>query len=229
MFGSGSDSELSEQLNFMANVLMITRERGNPPPVLMERESTGERYYVDHKGKPEIAKPVFEKVARGPDTQIRIQARTMQEARQMLTGLKKKHPNLDVEAILSSAKVIREPIDEHLHVKLVIGGKDSLPAILKMAIGYYIELMDDITSVGEAIDDLRKNDPKRVEPIILGNRLFDLEEKEITHSIFLFGDSTSRRLYAIIELFSTVQFAVRLSDTCSLPRYFPIPSRASFI
>ena len=86
-FGSGSDSELSNQLNFLANILMIKRERGNPPPVLMERESTGQRYFVDHQGKPEIEKPVFEQTTTGPNTQIRIQARTVEDARKMLTGL----------------------------------------------------------------------------------------------------------------------------------------------
>lgn len=211
-FGSGSDSELSDQLNFLANILMIKRERGNPPPVLMERESTGQRYFVDHQGKPEIEKPVFEQTTTGSNTQIRIQARAIEEARKMLTGLKKKNPNLDVDAIMSAAKVIREPIDEHLHVKLVIGGNDSLPAILKMSIGYYIELKDDMESVANAIVDLKKNDASRVEPIILENRIFDLDEKEITHSVFLFGDANSKRLYAIVELFSVVQFAVRLSD-----------------
>lgn len=211
-FGCGSDSELSDQLNFLANILMIKRERGNPPPVLMEQESTGQRYFFDHQGKLQIGKPIFEQTTTGPNMLIRIQARTIDEARKMLAGLKRKNPNMDIEAILSSAKVIQEPIDEHLKIKLVIGGKDSLPAILKIAIGYYLEQTDDTASVANAINDLKSNDGSRVEPIILDDPLFDLGEKEITHSIFLFGDEKSKRLYAIVELFSVVQFAVRLSD-----------------
>jgi len=211
-FGSSVDSELSNQLNFFANILMIKRERGKPPPVLMEKESTGEKYFVDHNGKPQIAKPSVIQKANDVGTEISIQARNMNEARQILTGLKKKYPTMNIDAILASAKIIQEPIDEYLHIKLVIGGKESLPAILKMAINYYIEKTGDIESVKSAIDDLKRNISTKAEPIILNDRIFILEDKEITHSIFINGEKSSKRLYAIIELYSTIQFVVKLSD-----------------
>jgi len=95
-FGSSTDSELSNQLNFFANILMIKRERGNPPPVLMEKKSTGEKYYVDHNGKPQIEKPSVIQKANDVGTEISIQARDMNEARQILTGLKKKYPTISM-------------------------------------------------------------------------------------------------------------------------------------
>jgi len=211
-FGNTIDSQLSEQLNFFANVLMIKRDRGTPPPVLMENESTGEKFYVNHQGKPRAAKPIVEQNKVEEGIQLNIHARDMQEARQILTGLKRKYQNIDTEEVLGSAKVIQKPIDEYLTIKLVIGGNESLPALLKMAINYYVEQTGDIKSVEDAIEDLKNNDPARVDSIILEERLFALESKEVTHSIFINGDKESGRLYAIIELYNVVQFIVRLSS-----------------
>lgn len=212
-FGNTFDSELSDQLNFLATILMIKRDRGTPPPILMERKSTGEKLSVDHEGKPRLAKPTVEQCKVGEATHIRIQARDMNEARQILNGLKRKYPTIDVEEQLASAKVIEEHLDEHLNMKLVIGGKTSLPAILKMAINYYIERTGDLESLSNAIDNLKKNDSSRVEPIILKERLFCLDNGEVTHSIFINGNKDSHRLYAIIELYNVFQFVVRLSDS----------------
>jgi len=211
-FGNTVDAQLSEQLNFFATTLMIERDRGTPPPVLMEEESSGEKYYVDHFGKPRATKPVIEKTWKRKGVQLNVRARDIREARQILTGMKRKYPQIDTEEILGSAKVIQRPINGFLSIKLVIGGVESLPAILKMAINYYIETTGDIESIQEAIVDLKNNDPKRVNPIILEQKLFSLEPEEVTHSIYVRGDNATGRLYAIIELYNVVQFTVCLSS-----------------
>ncbi len=230
IFGSDVDSELSKQLNFLSSILMIKRDRGNPPPVLMDKKSTGEQYFVDHKGKPTIKNPVVEQNPVGDNINIKIHARSMKEARDILNGLKGKYGNIDVDNILEKAKVVQEPIDEMLEIKLCIGGKESMPAILKMAINYYVEKTQDPDSIQSAIDDLKNNNSQKVEPVIFANRLYDLEPNEVTHSIFLCGSRESNKLYAIIELFNTVQFLVKLAndfvgDTINVLYVFDVLSR----
>ncbi|GAB6392981.1 MAG: HNH endonuclease [Treponematales bacterium] len=211
-FGSSFDAELSKQLNFYANFLMITRERGNPPPVLMVNEKTGEKYYIDHEGVPIIEKPIVKQEKTANKVGISITARNMEEARSILNGLSKKYKNLNVDEALKQAVHVEKQITEPLSIKLTVGGKESMPAILKMAINYYVEKTGDIESISCAIEELKRNYTTRVEPIIFDKRLYALDDGEVSHSIFLLGSQSEKKLYAIVELFNAVSFIVKLSE-----------------
>ena len=211
-FGNTFDSKLSKQLEFFANFLDIKRERGVVQEIEMFRESTGEKYKVTSKGIPIPAKPTIEEINKGSATEIKIKARSKKELTGILIGLKKKYPNINVEQFIENANSVKEYISEPLHITLTIGGKESMPAILKMAINYYIEKTEDIESVKNAIEDLKHNSTDKVEPIILSEPLFNLSKDEITHSIFVKGSREEKKLYAIIELYSVIQFIVKLSD-----------------
>jgi hypothetical protein len=211
-FGSTFDAELSAQLNFYANFLMIKRERGNPPPVLMINETTGEKYFIDHDGIPIIEKPKVDQKKMDDKVKISIIARNIEEARKILNGLSKKYKNLDVEEFLKKAQHIEKEIEEPLHITLTVGGKDSMPAILKMALNYYIDRTGDNVSVCKAIDDLKNNRITRIEPIVLEHRLYDLDEAEVSHGIYLRGSKSEHKLFAVIELFNAVNFIVKLSE-----------------
>ena len=212
MFGNTMDSNLAKQLEFFANYLDIKREHGLVQDIEMVKESTGEKYKVTSKGVPIPSKLIVQEISNGDNTEIKVQARSKKKLEGILRGLKKKYPSIDIESSLENAKTIKESISEPLHFFLFIGGKESMPAILKMAINFYIEKTNDITSVKEAIDDLRKNETNRVKPIIFEKELFDCLEGEVTHSIFFNGSKRQKKLYAIIELYSSIQFIVKLSD-----------------
>lgn len=62
------------------------------------------------------------------------------------------------------------------------------------------------------INDLKQNSTNRVEPIIFNQSLFNLSEDEVTHCIFINGSKKEKKLYAIIELYSSIQFIIKLSD-----------------
>jgi hypothetical protein len=218
-FGSSFDAELSKQLDFYSTSLMIKRERGNTKPILMENEATGEKYLIDDQGTPIIEKPSIVQKKTGESVEISIVARDMDEARKILTGLSKKYKNLNVEDCLKKATHREKEISDFLHITLTIGGKDSMPAILKIALNYYIDKTNDEVSVAKAIDDLKNNRISRVEPIIFDNRLYDLDDDEVSHSVYLRGSRNEHKLFAIIELFNTVQFIVKLSDEYNLPDY----------
>lgn len=211
-FGNSIDSTLAKQLEFFANYLDIKREHGDVQDIEMIKESTGEKYKVTSKGVPIPSKPNVEEIKSVDKTEIRVQARSKQELKKVLIGLKKKYPTIDIESLLEDAITIRETISEPLTKSLSIGGKESMPAILKMAINFYIEKTGDKESVKDAIDDLKKNETARVEPIIFEKDILDFVEGEVTHTLFINGSKKQRKLYAIIELYSSIQFIVKLSD-----------------
>lgn len=212
-FGNTIYSNLSKQLEFFANCLDIKRERGVVQEIEMLRETTGEKYKVNSKGIPKPSKPIVKEITKGSTTEIEIKARSKKELAGILKGLKgKKYPNINVEQFIEKAEIVRERISEPLKITLTIGGKESMPEILKMAINFYVEETEDIESIRNAIEDLKRNSADKVEPIILNEPLFTLNDDEITHSIFINGSSKEKKLYVIIELYSVVQFIVKLSD-----------------
>lgn len=211
-FGNTFDACLSKQLEFFANFLDIKRENGDVQDIEMTRASTGEKYKVTSKGVPIPSKPIIQEKNSGATTELHIQARNITELRTILKGFKKKYPDLDIEKTLKDATTVHEHIPEPLQIQLSFGGKESMPAILKMAINYYLEKTNDTESVKNAINDLKQNSTNRVEPIIFNQSLFNLSEDEVTHCIFINGSKKEKKLYAIIELYSSIQFIIKLSD-----------------
>src|ERR1700741_3189546 len=96
-FGEEIDSELAKQLNNLANLLMIKRQRGEPQPIVGHKEPTGEKYILDRGGKPKHGKPTFLKKTDGSQTTYSLKARSEEELLKMLKGLARKHPTFDPE------------------------------------------------------------------------------------------------------------------------------------
>ena len=164
-YGSNFDAILSKQLNFYANRLMIKRIRGNPQPVVMVNKKTGEKYSVNHEDIPSLEKPLVNLIKTDNEVHFSITARDMEEAHEILKGISEKYKNLDIEAALKQAEDVEEEIMEPVQFTLTIGGKESMLAILKIALSYYIEKTGDLISVENAIKDLKnegieKNDKK---------------------------------------------------------------------
>lgn len=57
-FGEDIDSDLSNQLNFIANMLNIKRERGEPQRV-SGKSANGEDIWMEPGGKPSMKKPII--------------------------------------------------------------------------------------------------------------------------------------------------------------------------
>ena len=206
-FGNNYDSKLAKELETFTNLLNIKRERGLVPNITMTKESTGEKIIINPEGAPEINHPSV-KIENG---KFEIKAKDKKETYKILETIKsRRYQSLNIDEAMKNAHCINEHLSEPLTSKLVIGSNESRLAILKIVIEYYIHITNDIKSVTEAINDLKNKYTNKVEPIILGNRLFELLEEEVTHSIFIKAEGN--KVYAIIEFYSTVQFIVKLSQ-----------------
>jgi len=102
-FGDSFDAKLSKQFDFFANILDIKRERGKVQDVVMTRESTGEKYKVTPDGKSIINKPTIERKKIENGEKIYIQARNIDELKNILEGFKKKNQAINTDECLKKA------------------------------------------------------------------------------------------------------------------------------
>lgn len=211
-FGDTIDACLAKQLEFFANQLNIKRERGSVQNVEMTRESTGETYLVSPEGDLVPRKPLIKERESNGNLEIYVKANDEKTIESILIGLKRKYPKLDITKFKDALKHEVEYIDEPLHGTISIDGKKIFPAILKIAVNYYIEKGGDIEFVDSAIEELKINKTQRVDFIIKDDFVVDSNSEEVLHYIFINGSKEKKQMYAIIELYSAVQFVVKLSD-----------------
>lgn len=91
--GEKSDVEVATQLNWFSLYIGVKREngRGDPPAQVIET-ADGERLLFRADGTITTERPIFEKTEDDNTTQLKIQARTIEEAKKILKGVGKKVP-----------------------------------------------------------------------------------------------------------------------------------------
>ncbi|MDE7291182.1 MAG: HNH endonuclease [Treponemataceae bacterium] len=214
--GSDCDAALANQYHFLTNMLELDLERGKPRAVTMKADD-GLEYKIKSGKTPELSHPIVETEKTDSGNKISIIARNKDELKKILENLKEKKFEIDIEKSLDNAVCKKEQIPQ-LRKRLTFGGIESFPAILKMAVSQYIDKFDDIENVKSAIEDIKNpikdlKTFKKVELCILENEIFNVEDDEVLHSIFLCANKKKHKLYAIIQLFSTQQYIVKLSDS----------------
>jgi hypothetical protein len=218
-FGSKPDFELAKQFNVFTNYLMVKRKRGNPTPIELVNEKTGEKISMDYKGMPIMEKPLVQEMKENNLIKFSIESRSTKEARKIIMGLSRKYKKLNYEEVFKQAKNIEIEITDPLYATISVGGNESFSAILKIALNYYIMKTNDVNSVCNAINDLKNNIVEKINLIILERCIFNLDDDEVSHSIYLVGSQVERKLYAVIELFNAVQFIVKLSENYCKPDF----------
>jgi len=211
-FGSNPDSELAKQFNIFTNYLVIKRKRGNPSPIELINEKTGNKISMDYKGLPIMEKPIVHETKENGLIKFSIKSRSMEEAKKIIKGLSRKYKKINYNEVFKQAKIVETEVTDPLYAAFSIGGEESFPAILKIAINYYVMKTGDVNSVHDAISDLKNSIVERIKLIILEKRIFDLDDDEVSHSIYLTSSHAENKLYAVVELFNAVQFVVKLSE-----------------
>jgi hypothetical protein len=125
------DAALAKQLNAFSLFFHISRQDGEPPAQVFPTISGG-AIRVAYDGL-ELPKPSIEKTPHGAGARIQVAARTMAEAREILTGLKRKHPEIDIDATLAAATSTYSYMTEPVTMNVVIGGPDAGRSIVKSA------------------------------------------------------------------------------------------------
>lgn len=211
-FGESIDSLLAKQLNSLSNMLMVKRHRGEPQPIIGEKQSTGEKYKLKLGGKPEMTKPTIEKTTEGNKVNISVSARSEKELREILKGIAKKNPKFDVEEAMKSAQWREEHFEEALHFQNVIGGSEVFRAVCKAATNFFVYSKGKPSQIKHLIPYIKGEEDKDIVWMHYKSNLYDLENDESNHIIHLVGNQDERILYCYVDYFNTYKYIVMLND-----------------
>lgn len=203
-FGRLSDNALTKQLNFLAVLLDIKRERGAPQPIVGEAQS-GEQYLLGAGGKPECKTPSYTQGSR----EVTYTARSEKEANVWAKKFMKKHPEYRKEKMANTSEYLSEP----LSISIEFGGRDIRRAFCKMAINFYILKGGQKVYIDHLIPYIKGDLDLDVVGFYYSDKVLRREPKQVLHVIAL--RTIGKVVYAYIELFSTEKCVVLLSDAYS--------------
>lgn len=145
---------------------------------------------------------------------LSLRCQDIDQAREILEGLKRKYPNIDVEANLKNMKEVEEYLPERISFDhYTIGKPGTMRAIAKIAVNYYLSSNGDRNWVNDVLKYVCNS-------AIVNNYttfyysfmpIHKLGLNEISHIIYLIGDPRKELLYCYIELFSVANFIVILN------------------
>ncbi|GMB08099.1 HNH endonuclease [Thermolongibacillus altinsuensis] len=203
-FGSDIDDKLAQQLNPIANLLDVKRDRGQPQNVKGTYEN--KEIIIEPGGKIKLARPYIDK----GEKVVHIEASTMGEAKKVLRGLKRKHPELDIEEALKNAKRSKDYLPS-VTINMSFGGKETKQAICKMAVNFYIFSGGDSKVIKHLLPFIEgKEEEAEVYYFYPRSEVFYKGEKDVIHTLLLVGDPLKKELYVYIELFNEFKMVVFL-------------------
>lgn len=211
--GETIDAVLAKQLNSLANMLMINRERGEPQPIMSEKLSTGENILIEFGGTLKQTKPFIDKKSEKGTTNISIEARSEKELRGILKGYAKKYPHFDVEEAVNSAKWIKEYVEEPLHFDTIIGGKKAFRAICKCATNFFILNQGESKYIKHLIPYIKGIKDEEIVWFHFKENLYELSPNESFHILHLVGNPTEKVLYCYVDYFNACKYIVLLNDS----------------
>lgn len=216
-FGDSFDKELAETIAPLANLLRIKRDRGTPPKINGLDTLNNTEYTLEYDGAINHKKPTIQKVDfDNPDIskrKIKIQAPNQKMLKQVLKGLKRTYPDLDINKASEEFNYTEEPFDKELEIKMSIGGTETFKSITKTAINYYILKggeRNEIKHLFRYLDGIENLE--NVWFYYPNRNIYNYKSNEVTHIIKIKGNRTDRILYAYIELFNCHNFIVKLNE-----------------
>jgi hypothetical protein len=215
--GETWDAKLAAQLNPLALMLGVTRDRGAAPSKRVTT-TAGEKLLIKSDGGLTLAEPSYTTVETADGLAIQMTARTMREARKMLAGAKRKFPNLDIGAILASAEVQSAYPDGMIHHQINFGGEVSGRSIVKtaLALAHYAGIPWDRCQ--DAINYLRH---PTAEPCFGYYQVTDLIENRpedtALHCVCVVADPVTGMVLAYLEYFGVQKIVACLGRSYSGP------------
>lgn len=204
-FGSNIDDKLAEQLNPIANLLDVKRDRGKPPNI--KGKSENKEILIEPGGKMKLARAYYDKV----DNQINIEAPNIKAVTNLLKGLKRNYPNINIDELLEKGEKRKEFLSA-VSINLGFGGQETNRAICKMAINYYILNNGDTANIKHLLSYVNgQENEAEVYYFYPRSEVFYKGEKDVFHSLILVGDPNREHLYVYVELFNEFKFIVFIS------------------
>lgn len=210
--GHAWDDELANDLNPLSLFLGIKRERGKAPSQVFGTTS-GEEVQLHSDGRMSYSQPQYSENKVGEQTIISIKARSIQEVKSMLKGIKRKYPNIDINQVISSYEEHSSYISGMLKFDLSFGGQKTGRSVVKSVMALAVE------------SGINPKDCDNAQEYLLnehGEPCFGYYyEKDLVtnrpdgipiHCIFVKGDPNNRQLIGYAEFFGFQRMIVCLSE-----------------
>lgn len=120
--------------------------------------TAGENLLLNAGGKLEMARPEINRTPIPDGETIEVKAGSIAQARDVLEGVKRKYPNVDVEAALVGAEIQRSYAKGVVHIELNFGGPLSGRSLVKTALALAHGAGLPIAQCGDALAYLREAD-----------------------------------------------------------------------
>lgn len=211
--GETADAELAKQLTFLSSFLQIKRDKGENQPIKGGESKDGTKYNLIDGSKPMPSNPIFERSEDNGNINISVTARSEEEMMNMLKGLKKEFPQLDLENIKKHFQYKEEYLDEPLSFRTTIGGDLAFRSLVKTTVNFYVFRVREKTQVEHLFEYLKNKEELKICKHYNVNKIkYKKEPGEVIHLINLIGNKREKTLFCHIELFSTYSFVIMLSD-----------------
>lgn len=210
-FGNTIDSDFAKSYEDIVAMLNLKRDRPKEYIVKNLKSSDGESYHLINGRSPTPVKPTIN-IDR-EDNKLQITARDRAHLDEIISGLKRKFPNLDDSKLEEKLSGQNTYLESPLTLKMKFGGEGYLLALAKMAVNFYLYQGGNQIFLKEIIDVLNKK--VKIDDHIhfcYIDQEVVWKEEEVSHQIYIKGNKEERLLYAYIILFSSNAFIVNLSN-----------------
>jgi len=207
------DAVLAKQFAWISSMACIVRDRGAVPPVVVTTIS-GKDYKLRSDGTMVPNRFEYSALPDGDKVKVSFVARDMNEVKKKVSELKKRYPNFDHEAALSSAKMSTSYLTEPLKGELTSGGPEAGRSIVTTALAYAFKLGINPHRCEVVLPFLRQ--PELLTTRYGWSSLVDVIREripgQIFHCVSIWGDPITSRLLAYVEYFSHSRWHVELSQ-----------------
>lgn len=210
--GERWDAELAKQLNPLSLFFGISRERGDVPSQIVETTS-GDKVQYHPDGRMNIAKPTYAETLHGSGIKVNINARSTNEAKKILTGVKRKFPQINLEEALNHLAAQSRYPDDMIRFVLSLGGHEAGRSIVKTALALAVESGVNPKSCDAAIGYLKTSDGEPCfgyyyERDLVMNR----PEGIVFHCVAVSGNEDTKQLVGYVEYYGVWRMVLCLSN-----------------
>lgn len=204
-FGSEIDDSLAKQLNPIANLLDVKRDRGKPQNVIATYNNKD--ILIEPGGKLKLARAYTEK----NENMFHIEASSERQARQVLEGLKRKFPDINIDEQIKSANKSKSDLPS-VKIKMNFGGEIVCRAICKMAVNFFVYKKGNPQDIKHLLSYIKGSEEEgEVYFYYPKSEVFYKGEKDVLHTLILVGEPQQKHLYVYVELFNEFKMVVFIS------------------
>lgn len=210
--GETWDAELSKQFSWLSSMFEINRQRGKIPPI--EAKTTmGTVIKINPGLKPALAKPSIEESEENNKITLNVIAPDKRTLRQAIEGLKRKHPQINVEETVDSAQFREEYLEGLAIFGIEFGSIYLAKSAIKSSLAIAFDSGLSMENCMDALNYIRSDEADTCYGLYYDSDLLEQREVDMPiHCIAVHADNQSGHVLAYVEYFGIYRIVVRLGD-----------------